>query len=148
MKRLRIGTALVVLGAMLAFAGGASASRSDVVTITVLTHIEGFEVPFEATGDVVCDEGTVADAGGNFVGWRSQTHAQIILIKHFECPEGTFDVLLRVKLDFATGDTVGTWSVLDGTEAYATLRGSGSLTGDGISDVTILDVYVGTMHFD
>ena len=89
--------------------------------------------------------------GGDFIGWQSGFQAaQIILVKHFECPDGSFDVLLRVTLDFATGDTVGTWSVLHGTGAYASLHGAGSLTGDKSdpADKTILDVYIGAMHID
>jgi len=147
MKRLRIGPALLAMCATLLLASGASASQSEPVTITVLTEIAGFEVPFEATGGVVCAEGMVSNVSGNFVGGQSGSQAQIILIKHFACDDGTFDVLLRVTLDFGTGDTVGTWSVLDGTGAYETLHGTGSLTGDGMGD-TILDVYVGSMHFN
>jgi hypothetical protein len=59
-------------------------------------------------------------------------------------------VLLRVTLDFATGDTVGTWTVLGGTGAYASLHGTGSLTGDKVepADPVILDTYTGGMHVD
>jgi hypothetical protein len=81
-----------------------------------------------------------------FVG-RSGFMAQIIILKHFVCSDGTFDVLLRVTLDFASGDTVGTWSVLSGTGAYADLHGSGTLTGDGMAE-HILDEYSGAMHID
>jgi hypothetical protein len=118
------------------------------VTITVLTHIGGAGDPFSSTGGLVCETGTVSNAEGNFVGGQSQTHAQIQLIVHFVCDDGTFDVLLRVALDFTTFDTVGRWSVLDGTDAYETLHGTGSLTGESQGGGAILDVYVGSMHFD
>ena len=52
-----------------------------------------------------------------------------------------------MKLDFATFETAGTWSVLGGTGAYARLHGSGNLTGDGL-DTSVLDVYTGKMHLD
>jgi len=129
--RASIGTlVLVALVAMLAFAGGASATEPQAVEITVVTHIDGFEDPFEATSAVICAEGTVSNAGGRFIGWQSGAQAQIILVKHFVCPDGTFDVLLRVTLDFESSDTVGSWSVLSGTGAYVALHGAGTLTGD------------------
>jgi len=54
-----------------------------------------------------------------------------------------------VSLDFSTCDTVGTWSVLSGTDAYTNLRGSGSLTGTSdCSGDGILDAYTGSMHFN
>jgi len=150
MKARRIGMAVVTIAAMLAMANGASATQPQPVTITVVTDIGGFEDPFDAAGGLVCAAGTVSNAGGNFIGWQSGFQAQIILVKHFECPDGSFDVLLRATLDFATGDTVGTWSVLRGTGAYASLHGAGSLTGEKSdpTDETILDVYTGAMHID
>ena len=56
---------------------------------------------------------------------------------------------LRITLDFATAETVATWSVLDGTGAYASLHGAGTLTGDpDRSTQSILDTYSGRMHID
>jgi hypothetical protein len=71
-----------------------------------------------------------------FVGGQSDTHAQILVVKHFVCPEGTFDVLLRVRLDLTTFATAGTWSVLGGAgaDAYTNLYGSGRLTGENLGD--------------
>jgi hypothetical protein len=118
------------------------------VTITVLTHVNGNLDAFASTGGVVCAAGQVSAVSSRFVGFQSNRHAQILVDKRFECADGTFDVLLRVTLDFESCDTVGTWSVIDGTGAYATLRGSGSLTGDSACDDTVLDVYTGAMHLD
>jgi hypothetical protein len=84
-----------------------------------------------------------------FVAWETGTRAQIQEVKRFVCPDGTFDLLLRITLDFATGETVATWSVLDGTGAYASLHGAGTLTGDpDRSTQSILDMYTGNMHID
>jgi hypothetical protein len=137
--------------ALLVTASGVSATEPQPVTITVVTGIGGFQAPFEAPpGGPICAAGTVSNVGGRFVGWQSGSHARIIETKRFECPDGTFDVLLRVTLDFESGDTIGTWSVLDGTSAYASLRGAGSITGDKTdpSATTILDTYTGGMHVD
>jgi len=148
MRTRRIGAMLMASVAMLAMAGAVSASQPQDVEITVVTHVDGFEDPFEATGGVVCAEGTVSNLPGRFIGWQSGSQAQIIMVKRFECPDGTFDILLRITLDFESLDTVATWSVVDGTDAYAALHGAGTLTGDNTGGDTILDVYVGGMHVD
>jgi len=138
----------VAVAAMLILATGAQASTSQATTISVVTSISGSGDPFTATGGVVCASGTVSNAGANFVGWQNGKGAQIQIVKTFECSGSTFNLLLRVSLDFTTCDTVGTWSVLSGTGAYAKLHGSGSLTGDSSCGDTILDLYTGTMHID
>jgi hypothetical protein len=147
MKRLAIA-ALTALTATVLLAGPALASAPQPITITVVTGMEGSSDPFESTGGIVCAEGVVGNAGGQFVGWQSDTHAQILILKRFTCDDGTFDILLRVKLDFETSDTVATWSVVDGTDAYESLRGSGTLIGTNDGGETILDEYVGGMHID
>lgn len=148
-KALRLALAAVATLATLAAASTAVASPPQPVTITVNTSLTDPNAvdPFAATGGVVCSAGQVSTPVSLFVGWQSQFQAQIIIVKHFVCGDGTFDVLLRVKLDFATGETRGTWSVLSGTGAYAKLHGSGTLTGEPMG-ATILDVYTGSMHFD
>ena len=147
MKRLAIA-AVTALTATVLLAGSALASAPQPITITVVTGMEGSSDPFEATGGVVCEEGVVGNAGGHFVGWQSNTHAQILVLKRFTCDDGTFDILLRVTLDFETNDTVATWSVVGGTDAYASLRGAGTLIGTNNGDETILDEYVGGMHIN
>jgi len=147
MKRLATA-AVTALTATMLLAGSALASAPEPITITVVTGVEGSSDPFAATGGVVCEEGVVGNAGGHFVGWQSDTHAQILILKRFTCDDGTFDILLRVTLDFETNDTVATWSVVGGTDAYASLRGAGTLIGTNNGDETILDEYVGGMHID
>jgi len=148
MSRARLVSLMVALAATLALATGAQASQPQPVTITVLTSGSGSD-PFSSTGGVICANGTVSDVGGQFVGWQSGKQAQIQVEKQFACADGTFNVLLRVTLDFQTCDTVATWSVLSGTGAYANLRGAGTLTGDrGECGDPILDAYTGGMHID
>jgi hypothetical protein len=138
-------TALTVLVA----AGTAVASPPRPVTITVDTTLGDPNAvdPFVATGGVICSAGEVSTPITLFVGFQSGSHAQIITVKHFVCPDGTFDILLRVTLDFMTFATRGTWSVLRGTGAYVKLHGSGTLTGENMGD-SILDRYAGSMHID
>jgi hypothetical protein len=67
--------------------------------------------PFTSTGDVVCAEGEVRTLFITFAGDQSGTHRPINAVKLFICPTGTFEVHLRVTLDFETNGTNGTWSV-------------------------------------
>jgi hypothetical protein len=147
-RRLFVGSVVAALIAMLALAPAAGATPPTQISITVETQFEpGAVDPFTATGGVVCAAGSVSTPFAKLVGSQSNTHGQILVLKRFECADGTFDVLLRVTLDFATGDTAGTWSVRGGTGAYAKLHGAGKLTGDGLG-MSVLDVYTGKMHID
>lgn len=148
MKAIRIGAAVVTIVAMFGMTGSVSATAPQPVTITVVDT--GQADPFTASGGPICAAGNVFNASVLFVGWQSGSHARILIVKRFVCPDGTFDILLRVDLDFETGDTVATWSVTDGTGAYASLHGAGSLTGDKTDPdaLSILDVYTGGMHID
>jgi hypothetical protein len=148
MKVLRIGTVLLAVVAMIAAPAVVTATQPQPVQITVVTHIGGSGDPFQATGGVACAAGTVSNVGGRFVGGWGGRQGQIILVMQFTCPDGTFDVLLHVTLDFESFDTVGTWSVLRGTGAYTKLHGTGSLSGDSLGPGVILDTYIGSMHVD
>jgi hypothetical protein len=147
MSRPRLIPLFAALAATLILATGADASQSRPVTITVLTTVEGND-PFVATGGVVCSTGEVSNGSIQFVGAQRGSGAQILIDKHFACADGTFEILLRVSLDFAACDTAGTWSVLSGTDAYARLHGSGRLSGESDCEDTTLDAYVGSMHLD
>lgn len=73
--------------------------------------------------------------------------------KHFVCADGsgTFDLLLRVTLEFTPngfGDTEGTWSVVSGTGDYDMLHGDGTIAGDRQPDGGIQDECTGSMHID
>ena len=147
-RRFGLCLALALLALAVALPGSAAASPPQPVTITVDTTLApGAVDPFAATGGVVCETGTVSDLFVLFVG-RSPSHAQLLVGKRFVCPDGTFDVLLRVRLDFETLDTSGTWSVVDGTAGYVGLHGTGSLVGDNLGPTTIRDLYTGAMHID
>ncbi|MBA3364736.1 MAG: hypothetical protein H0U03_02970 [Actinobacteria bacterium] len=147
-KRFVLGSLAAAVMAVLAFVGAAVASPPQPVTITVPTTIEPGAVDnFTSNDGVICLSGTVSTEVRHFVGFQSGNQAQILLVKHFVCDAGTFDLLLRATLDFTTSDTVGTWTVIGGTGDYARLHGAGKLTGEGMGAI-VLDEYTGTMHID
>jgi hypothetical protein len=147
-RRFGLCLILALLALVVALPGSAAASPPQPVTITVDTTLEpGAVDPFVATGGVVCETGTVSDLFVQLVG-QSPSHRQIRARKRFVCPDGTFDVLLRVKLDLETFATSGTWTVVDGTGAYVKLHGTGSLVGEPLGPTTIRDIYTGKMHID
>lgn len=142
-------SALVALA--LVAAGTASATSPAPVTFSNTTTLPpGPSVydPFTSTGNVVCATGSVSTRFELFGGWQSGFKSQLLVGKHFVCSDGTFDVLLRVTLDFATGSTTGTWSVVSGTAAYEKLHGEGRITGERSSPSSIDDEYEGSMHID
>jgi hypothetical protein len=123
----------------------------EIVSPSDITSGTGsFEVVADE-GDVLCDAGSVETPFALFVGGQSGSHAQILVVHEFTCDNGSgsFLLSLRVKLDFATGTTTATWSVLKGTEDYQKLHGSGSLVGTpSCGPDCILDTYTGEMHID
>ncbi|HEX6111228.1 MAG TPA: hypothetical protein VFZ10_02900 [Geminicoccaceae bacterium] len=154
MRSIRFGAAVAAIAATLAMPAGASATQPEPVVITIVEENLLGENTFDATGGPVCATGTVSPLGGGptgatrtFNGGQSFAQAQLLLSLRFECPDGSFDVLVRVTLDFATGDTVGTWSVLGGTGAYVSLHGAGSTTGDWNGQVVFV-THSGNMHLD
>jgi hypothetical protein len=137
--------ALLAVGALIA-AGTAGATPPQAVTLTVDTiFVPGSVDEFTSTGGVVCASGEVTTPWGLFVGGQNGTHGQLLVAKHFVCADGTFDATLRVRLDFATGETEGTWSIVSGTGAYRRLHGGGDISG-GPTETGILDEYSGKLN--
>lgn len=149
MKGRKLG-ALCLIAALVVALGvtaSASATPSTPVTISNTVMFANTVDPFTSTGGVVCAAGTVSTPFEVFVGGQSGFKAQILVGKHFVCSDGTFDVRLRVTIDFSTFDTEGTWSVVSGTGAYDKLHGGGSITGESFPN-GVQDEYTGGMHID
>jgi hypothetical protein len=139
-----LAAALLAVGALIS-AGTAGATPPQPVTITADTiFVTGSVDKFTSTGGVVCASGEVTTPWLLFVGGQNGVHGQLLVAKHFVCEEGTFDALLRVRLDFETGATEGTWSIVSGTGAYQRLHGGGEITGDP-TDTGVLDEYAGKL---
>jgi len=88
---LAFAAAIVVAAAALATGPAALASQPQPVTITVLTTIAPNSVDrFAATGGVVCSSRTVSTPLTLFVGFQSNAHAQILVLKRFVCATGVY----------------------------------------------------------
>jgi hypothetical protein len=99
----------------------------------------------------ICSAGTVTNLVTLFVGFQSNRAAQIIVRHQFTCGDGSgsFVLQLTVRLDFQTGATTFTWSVLSGTGEYVKLHGSGTGSGTPLPGGTgVVDTYTGGMHID
>jgi len=154
LRRLRLGLTAGVLGALL-IVPSASAAQPTVFTIDIVFDDdttpdvnEGSETFYSdgtvicATGPAVTDQDTFHFAGAGRQGRGNNTfHLEKTLI----CADGT----IRIAVDAAqtmTG-TVGGWTVLSGTGAYADVSGGGQIVGIGgaAPGVDLRDVYMGRL---
>jgi hypothetical protein len=113
------------------------------VTITVDTEF-GYVGTFTTTGGILCPSGTTSDvvSGNGFQGGVGNFHDQ----KTFACDDGSGTFTLHIEAHVFLGDPTdsGSWSVSDGTGAYAGLQGSGTLVGTYYPDFSgIQDELVG-----
>jgi len=112
---------------------------------TITIDIEfGVAEEFTATGGVVCDHGfAITDpfffAGG---GRQGRGNGTFHLIKTLTCDDGEW-FQIRVNAAQTSTGTIGGWSVVGGSDAYATLRGGGQIVGEGISETQLIDHYTG-----
>jgi len=141
-------TMLVSALALAAVPVGSATPRSP-VTISNTVTFDDVPDPFTTTGGILCPSGASGTPFAVFVGGQSGFKAQILVGKHFMCADGsgTFDLLLRVTLDFTTGATDGTWSVVSGTGDYDKLHGGGGIDGTPFAG-GIQDEYGGSVHID
>jgi hypothetical protein len=126
----------------------------------LFVHIEALEYVntsgevFEITGSavesgIVCPVGTTADISIQVAGPPEGAFRNLTILKRFTCDDssGTFDLMLNVRLDLTTHETIAQWRVVSGTGDYTNLHGRGYLVGIPIDPgVSIFDVYDGTMN--
>jgi hypothetical protein len=62
----------------------------------------------------------------------------------FTCSSGVGSVTVNLSARFGEGGSVGTWSVVGGTGAFAGVHGAGKLAGTPLPD-GIRDTYTGTV---
>jgi hypothetical protein len=135
-SRFAIGLAGGMVAVLAAVAPVAAGSPRQV---TIVSHVtfnpDGPNYgDFDASGaavddDVICPSGTFVDTGIRFAGFQSPRGVvQLQVAKTFACDDGsgTFDVKMQIQADFGTGIESFRWTVMGGTGAYDSLRGSGS----------------------
>jgi len=105
--------------------------------------------PFVATGlavdaGVICPNGDTVDLWVMGTGGQSRNGGtNYLVLKQFTCwdQSGTFTLKFQVRVDPNRGSSYS-WSVFSGTDAYTTLRGSG--TGYGVNSTV---TYVNDLLF-
>ncbi len=97
---------------------------------------------------LICPSGTFVDIGLHFTGFQSDRGmVQVQVVKEFTCDDGsgTFVAKLQIQANFVTGIENFSWVVLDGTDAYASLRGAGG--GSTVpTSVGNINTYVGFLR--
>jgi hypothetical protein len=149
---LAVAVIIEMMVSVLAPVGTASATPPQPVRIDnpVDSFDPGSVTQFVATGGIVCESGTAESTV--LVFRNTGRHERIVARKDMTCNDGTgtFDLLVRVKLDLETFDTEGHWSVVTGTGAYVGLHGGGKIVGTrqdpGGFGAPILDVYTGKIR--
>jgi hypothetical protein len=143
----RFGMTAGLIGA-LALALAPVASAAPPVTTINLHVVFGATETFTATGGVVCASG-VAVSDPVFIeggGSKGRGILTFHLIKTLTCDDrsGTFQIKVEAANPFTSPGTIGGFTVVGGTGAYATLQGGGSLVGFGF-DGGVDDVYTGRL---
>jgi hypothetical protein len=117
---------------------------------TIVIDIEfGVSETFTATGGVVCDSGTAVTDPVFIAGFGRQERGvgTFHLVKTLTCDDGSgwFQLLVNAAGTRTSDGTVGGFSVVGGSEAYASLRGGGQILGT-FTGTGIIDVYTGYLR--
>ena len=138
-----VRTILAILSAALALgivAGPAAAAAPPlgVTIVSDVTFVEGGPNigAFTASGPAVdagtlCASGSFEDQGIRLAGFPARSgDLQIQVLKTFTCDDGsgTFDLKMQIKANPETGLETFQWVIRGGTDAYASLHGSGTGT--------------------
>ncbi len=137
------GLLMLTVGAAPALAG----APSQGVIVATHTGVGPEDVAtFMADGAGLCPTGSVYVLAGNVTGGPS-AHKNFLVIQAFVCDaaggftnDDYFIVRIQAHTTIGMLNDYGTWQVIDGGGAFATLQGTGTLvgiypqTGDGITD--------------
>jgi hypothetical protein len=138
MRRIGFLGAIGATVLLLAGAGGAVAATKVTITLTSVSSGE----TFTTTGGVLCATGTATTdfdhfGGGNVAG-------SFHLTKTLVCDDGTLTIKVDAATVFGSPTDQGGWSVIGGTEGYASLHGGGNIVGTYVPD-GIIDLYTGVV---
>src|SRR5690349_7921195 len=128
-------SALLAVG-VLAAPVAAAAPPKAVTIVSDVTFVNGGPNigDFHASGagvdsGTLCASGTFEDQGIRFAGFPARTgEVQLQVLKRFTCDDGsgTFDLKMQIKANFDTGLETFQWVITGGSDAYASLHGSGT----------------------
>lgn len=150
MRRIALVLTLIVIA--LALAPGAAASQRGAVTIETQKPFGPSPGTFSATG-AISDSGTFVNSSFVFGGLGAPNFVSVHATQTFAGAFGTFTLRVDIK-ETATADPNvltdnGTWAVIDGTGAYATLQGGGQVTGTADDNTGVISrTYTGAVHFN
>lgn len=130
----------------------ATATTAQAVTITTAKPFGPVPGTFEATG-AFTDSGTFANTRFAFGALGAPTLVSIHVTQVFHGTQGSFTLRADIKVTLTQDPLVlvdsGTWAVIDGTGAYKTLRGRGTVTGTADEhSVVISRTYTGAVLSD
>jgi hypothetical protein len=136
--RLALAVAAALTLSAPVFAAGAS-------PVTIRIEVIGGTETFTTTGDALCPAGTATTDVGHFGGGpvAGSFHGS----KTLDCTDGSgsFRITFDAATVFGAPQDQGGWHVIDGTDAYATLRGGGNLVGTYVEG-GIIDLYTGRVQ--
>ena len=140
----RLGPITVGALAILLVAAPAASLAATRTTITLDSNDTTGET-FTATGSTICPEGTAETFFHHFGG--GEVAGSFHLFKELTCADGSGSFVIRVNAATVFGSPTdqGGWAVVDGTEAYETLRGGGNVVGTYYPG-GIIDVYTGSVR--
>jgi hypothetical protein len=147
-----LGSATAAFIVLAAAAAPASANAPTPVTIQTQKPFGPAPGTFSATG-AISGSGAFANVGRTVSAIPAPTFVINHLVQRFEGGPGSFTLRADIK-ETVTADPLvlageGTWVVLDGTGAYATLHGRGTVTGTADDHTGVITrVYIGDVLLD
>ncbi len=144
---------LIAGGVLLASLGAAPvvAATGSQVTITAVHTFSDGQASFTASGGGLCPSGTVTVPRNIMTQGRSQ-HVNFIVRQVFTCDAGggfttedAFFVQIEAHATVGIPDDGGPWQIMGGEGAFADLRGTGILVGNGFEGGVIDHLY-GWVH--
>jgi hypothetical protein len=135
-------TRSVIVAALLALVATAPASAAA-GDVTIDLHVD-FTAGETFTAEGLCPSGEAFSFGHLVVGNGRATTFH--LFKELVCDDGSGTLVIRVDASsvFGFGGTIGGWSVVSGTGAFASTKGGGQIVGIGF-DGGIDDHYTGKL---
>ena len=152
MKRIVALFNILAIFLVAAFTGSVLAGATqETVTISTSKPLGPGLGTFSASG-AVSDSGTLVTVGRHFSAIPAPQHLVTHLVLRFEGSQGTFTIRTQI-IETPTEDPAvftdeGVWAIVDGTDGYSGLHGTGIVVGtvDDIANL-ITRVFNGTIHF-